>query len=102
MELGTGRVVKVEALARWNHPERGSILPDRFIPLAERSGVIDKLGAWILRRACLDTVAFHAEGIDVDLTVNLSTVQLAIRTSHALSPTPLPTPVSLRLGSGSK
>ena len=76
VELGTGRVVKVEALARWNHPERGSIPPDRFIPLAERSGVIDELGAWILRRACLDTVAFHAEGIDVDLTVNLSAVQL--------------------------
>ena len=72
----SGRVVKVEALARWDHPERGSVSPVRFIPLAERSGVIDELGAWILRRACIDTVAFQTEGIDVDLTVNLSAVQL--------------------------
>ncbi len=76
VELASGRVVKVEALARWDHPERGSVSPVRFIPLAERSGVIDELGAWILRRACIDTVAFQTEGIDVDLTVNLSAVQL--------------------------
>ena len=102
VELGSGRVVKVEALARWNHPERGSVSPGRFIPLAERSGVIDELGAWILRKACIDTVAFHAEGIDVDLAVNLSAVQLRNPDIAGLSPTPLPKPAWLRLGSGSR
>ncbi len=52
VELPAGRTVAVEALVRWEHPERGLVSPADFIPVAERTGVIVELGAWILRSAC--------------------------------------------------
>ncbi|MGZ4807582.1 MAG: EAL domain-containing protein, partial [Ilumatobacteraceae bacterium] len=62
--------------ARWAHAQRGSIHPGRFIPLSERSGIIDELGEWILERACADMLLMDDEGIDVELSVNMSVVQL--------------------------
>lgn len=76
VELSSGKLRKVEALARWNHPERGEIPPDAFIPLAERTGMIDELGDWILERACLDVVAMREYGLDIDVNVNFSVAQL--------------------------
>jgi diguanylate cyclase (GGDEF)-like protein/PAS domain S-box-containing protein len=64
----------VEALVRWRHPARGLLAPDSFIPLAEETGLIVPLGEWILRRACLDAVAWPAH---VKLAVNLSATQLS-------------------------
>src|SRR5712691_3809293 len=64
------RVVGVEALARWNHPQRGPIPPVEFIPIAEHSGLIVALGEWALRRACVT-----ASGWPVALAVNVSPLQ---------------------------
>jgi diguanylate cyclase (GGDEF)-like protein len=64
------RVVAVEALARWSHPQRGSIAPAEFIPIAEHSGLIIPLGEWALRRACLDAAAWQ-----VSIAVNVSPLQ---------------------------
>ena len=58
LELGTGRVVGVEALARWNDPELGPVPPGEFIAVAEESGLIVDLGRWALARACWDAVSW--------------------------------------------
>lgn len=71
VELGSGKIIGLEALARWTHPERGTIGPTDFIPLAEQSGLIIPLGEWVLRRACNDVVDWYP----LKLAVNLSPVQ---------------------------
>ena len=65
------RIVAVEALARWEHPEMGSISPASFIPLAEETGLINDLGLWILRRACRDAHRWP----DIAISVNVSPTQ---------------------------
>jgi diguanylate cyclase (GGDEF)-like protein len=65
------RMVGVEALCRWTHPERGIIPPSEFIPIAEHSGLIIELGAWVLRRACLDGKAWP----HLTVAVNVSPLQ---------------------------
>jgi diguanylate cyclase (GGDEF)-like protein len=79
-ELPGGRIAGVEALVRWQHPTRGVVGPTEFIPVAERNGLIVELGAWILRAACAQGVAWRAEfGVDAPgyLSVNVSARQLA-------------------------
>lgn len=65
------RVVGVEALVRWCHPQRGPITPASFIPLAEEIGLINELGLWVLRRACRDAAMWP----HLDLAVNVSPIQ---------------------------
>jgi diguanylate cyclase (GGDEF)-like protein/PAS domain S-box-containing protein len=77
VELSTQRLTGVEALLRWQHPERGLIPPDRFIPYAEQSGLIAQLGAWALARACKDVSRLRATIDDaLTISVNVSPHQL--------------------------
>ncbi|MGV8966963.1 MAG: EAL domain-containing protein [Cellulomonas sp.] len=76
IDLATGRAVAVEALARWQHPERGLLAPSHFIPAAELSGLIVPLGRWALDRACRDAVAMTGAAAGLDIAVNLSARQL--------------------------
>ena len=75
VHLGSGRIVGAEALLRWHHPERGLLLPDRFIPAAERSGQIGEIGKWALEEACRQARKWREEGLDLVMSVNLSPVQ---------------------------
>ncbi|MCM2375791.1 putative bifunctional diguanylate cyclase/phosphodiesterase [Pseudomonas marginalis] len=71
------RVVGVEALLRWQHPEHGLVPPDLFIPLAEQNGTIIPIGEWVLDQACRQLREWHDQGFtDLRMAVNLSTVQL--------------------------
>ncbi len=70
------KVAGVEALVRWNHPTKGFIPPGEFIPIAEETGLILKLGEWILQTACLQTKRWLNQGFDLTVSVNLSARQL--------------------------
>lgn len=72
IELKRGRVVGVEALVRWQHPTRGLLFPDTFIPLAERTGLINQLTRWVLQAALRQGLELAAAGMGLDLSVNLS------------------------------
>lgn len=74
--LSSGAFVGVEALLRWHSPTLGSVSPARFVPIAEETGCIVELGAWVLRRACSDFVGWRAGGCGLErLSVNLSPIQ---------------------------
>lgn len=74
--LGDGRVSAVEALLRWQHPQRGLVSAAEFIRLAEKTGLIDTLGEWMLQVACAQFKEWQATGLDIKLAVNLSERQL--------------------------
>ena len=71
-ELMTG----VEALLRWQHPTRGVIPPDVFVPIAERTGMIVPIGRWVLNQACAQAAAWRRQGNEIGIAVNVSTRQL--------------------------
>ncbi len=76
VNLVDGNVFGVEALVRWEDGERGLIPPGDFIPLAEESGLIIPLGDWVMREACRQVKEWEEEGLEINLTVNLSAHQL--------------------------
>jgi diguanylate cyclase (GGDEF)-like protein len=85
ISLATGRITELEALLRWNHPERGVVPPLDFIPLAEETGLIVPIGSWVLKEACRQMCEWQREfpqlaGTDpLALSVNLSVKQFAQR-----------------------
>ena len=80
VDLESGTMVGMEALVRWQHPERGNIPPDRFIPIAEESGLIIQLGEWVLRRSLKDLKRWLIDGhSELRMAVNLSPLQLRQR-----------------------
>ncbi len=82
VDLRTGKIIGVEALIRWNHPEYGMIAPSRFIALAEETGLIVPIGAWVIRTACAQNKAWQRAGHDsLKIAVNLSALQF---TQHDL------------------
>jgi diguanylate cyclase (GGDEF)-like protein/PAS domain S-box-containing protein len=80
VDLGSGKVVGAEALVRWNHPAQGIILPQRFIPVAEETGLIVPLGELVLTKVCETLKQMQAEGVtEFVISVNLSARQLRQR-----------------------
>ncbi len=72
----TGEINAVEALVRWEHSNHGMMPPDEFIPLAERTGLIDDLTIWVLKKALEECSAWHREGFEIKLAVNISAMCL--------------------------
>jgi len=100
-ELASGRMIGVEALIRWQHPEWGLVPPARFIPLAEETGLILPIGEWALREACQQAAAWRAQGQTLTVAVNLAARQfrqpaLAARVAAILAATGLD-PAALEL-----
>ncbi len=75
----SAQITGVEALLRWHHPQRGTISPNIFIPMAERSGLINALGAWVIDEACRQARAWRDEGLRMRVAINLSAHQLRQR-----------------------
>jgi diguanylate cyclase (GGDEF)-like protein/PAS domain S-box-containing protein len=76
VDINSGELVGVEALLRWNHPEKGFIPPDKFIPIAEETGLIYEIGNWVLRSACMQNKLWHDKGYKkVKFSINISAKQ---------------------------
>jgi diguanylate cyclase (GGDEF)-like protein len=76
VDLASGRVRSLEALARWTHPQLGAVSPGEFVPIAEQTGGSRHLTSWALGAAIRQMAAWHREGIDIDVAVNLSAPDL--------------------------
>jgi diguanylate cyclase (GGDEF)-like protein/PAS domain S-box-containing protein len=76
IDLKSGAITGAEALLRWTHPDRGSVPPTTFIPVAEDSGLIVAIGAWVLREACMQAKAWEDAGLrPITMSVNVSALQ---------------------------
>ena len=84
LDVRDNRIVGMEALIRWRHPEFGLISPLDFIPIAEESGLIVEIGEWILREACRQTSVWREAGYKLQIAVNVSAGQFDIRLADAV------------------
>ncbi len=77
VEIATGKIIGLEALARWHHPRLGLVCPSRFIPVAEKADIMSALGRWVLEEVCRQIVRWRSEQVPVPIiAVNVSAVQL--------------------------
>jgi diguanylate cyclase (GGDEF)-like protein len=95
VNLATEKTISVEALLRWQHPERGFISPGVFIPIAENTGLIQQLGNWVLHEACCQARVWYQQGQQLRVAVNVSVKQLqhdhfVEQVKHALETSQLP------------
>jgi diguanylate cyclase (GGDEF)-like protein/PAS domain S-box-containing protein len=82
VSLRDGSIVSVEALVRWDHPDRGVIAPSEFVPVAEENGMIEQIGCWVLDRACRQAARWcnlRPDSAPIRISVNLSAVQVVKR-----------------------
>lgn len=96
LDLATGNVKYVEALVRWEHPTRGFVAPDQFIPFAEQTGYIKVISQWVANKALAQCATWHAAGIDLAVSINVSARELiqstlpetfsALLAKHAVAP----------------
>ena len=96
IDVRSGKVTAAEALVRWQHPTRGLLMPDAFLPMAERSGLIGAIGDWVIEAACKQARAWRDKGLRMRVAINLSPhqmrqgdiadrIELALRT-HRIHP----------------
>ncbi len=77
IDINTEKIVAAEALLRWKHPKLGFISPEKFIPIIEKNGLIDKIGSWVLKNACIQNKEWHDKGYSpLKIAVNISINQL--------------------------
>jgi EAL domain-containing protein (putative c-di-GMP-specific phosphodiesterase class I) len=77
VELASGRIVGMEALLRWNHPTRGLLLPEDFLPIAEKYGIMQQLGRWAMDTACRQMSLWRAAGMQVPVVaINIALAQI--------------------------
>ena len=96
VDLSDGRAIRVEALVRWRHPKRGVVPPAEFIPFAERTGFIRVISRWVAAEAIATCAAWHARGVALGMSINLSARDLVdtdlpdylkqVLADHALAP----------------
>ena len=76
IDLKTNKIVGVESLIRWFHPQFGTVPPSKFIPIAEESGLINAIGSWVITNVCQQLGEWHAQGIELYASVNVSAHQV--------------------------
>jgi diguanylate cyclase (GGDEF)-like protein len=72
VDLRSGKTVSVEALVRWMHPDQGLIMPDKFIPICEETGMIEDLGELVLKMGCRQALEWARNGVDIGVSINIS------------------------------
>ncbi len=95
-DAASGRIVSIEALLRWFHPQRGEVTPDAFLKVAEETGLIVSIGRWVIAQACEQARRWHDRGFRIPFSVNLSARQIrdpglladiaAALTEHGIAP----------------